>query len=341
MSRKYIYLVATATFLSFLLILNFFIRNEPVQATQDVKVATPPFPTHISGTGIVEPESGSILISSALNRSVEKIYVSINDKVKKGSILFQLYNQDLMAHLKIKQKGYEESLSNLSKIAAMPREEDLIMAQAILFKNKALYHQSIIEYCVANRCAKCRSEKWINLYKFQQAKGEYLAAKARFKKVKHGAWQPDLKIGQTQVEQALAEMEAIKIEIDRTFITSPIEGNVLQIKIREGETLDPSKTAIILGNIEELNLRVSIDQLSASKFHPESPAVAFKQGDTETEFPLKFIHMEPVMVPKKYLTNELNEKVDTQIFEILYRIEKNNSNLFIGEQMDVYIYFEK
>ena len=133
----------------------------------------------------------------------------------------------------------------------------------------------------------------------------------------------------------------MEAEIERTYIKSPIDGTVLQIKIHEGETSDPSKTAIILGNIDELNLRVSIDQFNEPRFHPDCPAVAFRQGDTTTEFPLKFIHIEPFMVPKKYLTNELHEKVDTQVFEILYRIEKNNSHLFIGEQMDVYIYDQK
>jgi hypothetical protein len=67
---------------------------------------------------------------------------------------------------------------------------------------------------------------------------------------------------------------------------------------------------------------------------------SFKQGDATTEFSLKFLSLEPFMIPEKYLTNELHEKVDTQVFEVLYRIEKNDAHLFIGEQMDVYIYVD-
>lgn len=345
MNRKYIYLILATTLLSFLLILFFFAGGksdlEAAEDVQDVQTETPPFLTYVSGSGIVEPVSGNIIISAPSNRIIEKINVSVNDQVKKGDILFELYNQDLNIDLKIKQTKYEESLSNLHKLEAFPREEDLTIAQETLNKAQAAYNESLTENCMASRCARRKEEKCIRLYKFQQAEADFLAAQAQFNKVKAGTWQPELKIAQDAVEQAKTDVEAMEVEIDRTYIKSPINGTILQIKIREGETSDQSKTAIILGNIEELNLRVSIDQFNEPRFRQNCPAVAFKQGDITTEFPLKFIHVEPFMVPKKYLTNELHEKVDTQVFEILYRIEKNDSHLFIGEQMDVYIYVDK
>lgn len=338
MNRKYFYVVAAFTFLSFLLILNSFVRSNPTQQeTQDVQIESPRFHTYISGSGIVEPVSGNIIISSPFNRVVEKINFSVNDQVKKGEILFQLYNQDLKANLKIKQKKYEESLANLNKLEALPREEDLFIAQETLNRDQALFNQARVEYCMSIRCARNDGEKCISLYKYQQAKAEWLAAQAKFDKINAGTWEPELKIAQDVVGQAKADVESMEAEIERTYVKSPIDGTVLQLKIHEGEISDPSKNVLILGNVAELNLRVSIDQFNALRFHPNSPAVAFKQGDTKTEFPLKFLHMEPSMIPKKYLTNELNEKVDTQIFEILYRIEKNDSHLLIGEQMDVYI----
>ena len=341
MNRKYVYFILASTLLSALLISIFFIEKKPEQQeAQNVHVESPPFINYISGTGIVEPASGNIVIGSNFNRIIEKINVSINDQVKKGDILFELYNQDLRANLKIKQIKYEESLSNLQKLEALPREEDLRIAQENLNKAQALFNESVAEYCMANRRAKCKMEKCINLYKYQQAEAEFRAAQAQFVKVRSGAWQPELKIAQNELMQAKADLEASEIEIEQTYIKSPIDGTVLQIKIRKGETSNQSKAALILGNMNELNLRVGIDQFNGPRFHPDCPAVAFMQGDITKEYPLKFLHIEPITVPKKYLTNELQEKVDTQIFEVLYRIETNNSNLFIGEQMDVYIYVD-
>lgn len=342
MNRKHFYFILACTFLSLLLILIFFIGSKPEpQATQDVQVESPPFLTYISGSGVIEPASGNIIINSPFNRIIEKVDVSVNDKVKKGAVLFQLYNQDLKDNLKIKQKKYEESLSNLYKLQALPREVDLTIAQEALNKAQAAFNASVVEYCLAARQARSRAEKCLNLYKYQQAEAEFRAAQAQFEKVKSGTWEPELRIAQDAVAQAKVDVEAMEAEIERTYVKSPIDGTILQIKIHEGEISDQSKTAVILGNVDELNLRVSIDQFNEPRFHPGCPAVAFRQGEVTPEFPLKFIHIEPFMVPKKYLTNELHEKVDTQIFEILYRIEKNDSHLFIGEQMDVYIYVDK
>ncbi len=341
MNRKYVYLILAFTLLCFFLILVFFTNKSETQETQDVQVESPPFLTYISGSGIVEPGSGNILISSPFNRIVEKVNVSINDHVKKGDILFQLYNQDLRANLKVKQKKYAESLSNFYKLDSLPRKEDLIIAQETLNKAQAAFNASKLEYCMPCRRPKRNVEECIRLFKYQQAEAQFLIEQAHYEKIKAGTWQPTLKIAQDQIEQAKAEVEAMEIEIDETNIKSPINGTVLQLKIREGEIADQTKTIAILGNMDELNLRVSIDQLSEPRFHQNCPAVAFKQGDITTEFPLKFIHIEPLMVPKKYLTNELHEKVDTQIFEVLYRIEQHSAHLFVGEQMDVYIYVDK
>lgn len=341
MKRKYSYFIFVFPVLSFLLILFFFIGDKPgLEATEEAQVESPRVNPYISASGIVEPASGNIAISSPFNRPIEKIYVSVNTQVKKGDLLVQLYNQDLIAKLKISQINYEESLSNLQKLQALPREEDLLIASATLARDQAVFNLSIVEYCSSLCRGKSRAEKCIRQYKYEQAEAEFLIAQAQFEKVKSGAWCPELKIAQDAAMQAKAGVEAIETELERTYLKSPIDGKVLQLKIHEGEMADPSKTALIVGNIEEFNLRVSIDQFNVSKFQQSARAVAYKRGNTMMEFPLKFLHIEPVMVPKKYLTNELNEKVDTQIFEILYRIEKNDSHLFIGEQMDVYIYLE-
>lgn len=340
MNRRYFYYILAFTLLSLLLILIFFIgRPKPVVA-QDIQTETPPFLSYISGTGIVEPVSGNINITAPFNRIIKKINVAVNDQVKKGDILFQLNDQELQANLRVRQKKYKGALANLQRLESIPREEDLTIAQEAFNKAQASFNESIMDYCMARSCAnkQMRCKLW---YKYQQAEAEFFAAQAQYEKVRSGTWQPDLKMARFEVEQAKANIEALDAEVDQTYIKSPIDGTVLQIKIHEGEIIDSSKIALILGNIEELNLRVSIDQFNEPRFHPDCPAVAFKQGDITTEFPLEFIHIEPFMIPKKYLTNELHERVDTQIFEILYRIEKNDATLFVGEQMDVYIYVDK
>ncbi len=345
MDRKYFYVVLGFTLLCLLLILIFFIQKPDKEVIPDVQAEHPPFPTYISGVGIVEPQSGNISISSHSDRMVEKINVSVNAKVKKGEVLFQLDNKDLFATLKIKQQEYEKALASLHRLEALPRKEDLMIAQEALNKAQAAFNESKAQHDMVvnlpNPHAISQEEQDARLYRYQEAEAEKKQAQAEFEKVKSGAWQPELDIAHHEVAQAKADVDAIKSEIQRTSIKSPLDGTVLQVNIHEGETVDPNKTTMILGNIEELCLRVRIDQFNIAMFHPNFPAVAFRQGNLSKGIPLKFIRVDPFMVPKKYLTNDVDEKIDTQVFEILYRIEKTDAYLIIGEQMDVYIDVEK
>lgn len=345
MSRKYFYVVLGLTFFCLFLILIFFIQKPNKEVVADIQIQPPPFLTYISGVGIVEPESGNININSHFDRIIKKINVSINDRVKKGEVIFQLDNKDLLNKLRSKKQEYEKALANLHKLEALPRKEDLIIAKEALNKAQAAFNESKAQYDMVvnlpNPHAISKEEQDKRLYRYQQAEAEERTAQAHFEKIKSGAWQPDLKIAHHEVEQAKADVDAIESEIQRTSIKSPLNGTVLKINIHEGETLDPNKTAMILGNIDELYLRVRIDQFNITLFQPNSPAVAFRQGNLSIRFPLHFIRIDPIMVPKKYLTNDINEKVDTQVFEILYRIAKTDAHLIIGEQMDVYIDVEK
>lgn len=349
MHRKYFFVILTITILSLFLILKFFLGQKPSQERiqENIVVVQPPFNRYINGVGIVEPASGNIYIGIPFNRIVKQVNVAVNDKVKKGDVLLQLDHEDLIADLKVKQRGYERALANLHKLKALPRKEDLEIAEEALKKAEVALSESKTQYEMVtnlpNPRAISKEEYDRRLYRYQQSEAELREMQARFGKMKSGAWKPEMNIATHEVEQAKAGVEAIETEIQRTSIKSPIDGTVLQIKIHEGETSnsDPSQTVIILGDVDDLNLRVSIDQFNVSSLQPNTPAIAYRQGDRSTEYPLEFLHVEPFMVPKKYLTNEIEEKIDTHVFEIVYRIAKQDSHLYIGEQMDVFIDIKK
>jgi hypothetical protein len=42
-------------------------------------------------------------------------------------------------------------------------------------------------------------------------------------------------------------------------------------------------------------------------------------------------------VPKKSLTGDSTELVDTRVLQVIYRIDDKNVPVFVGQQMDVFI----
>jgi HlyD family secretion protein len=52
---------------------------------------------------------------------------------------------------------------------------------------------------------------------------------------------------------------------------------------------------------------------------------------------LSFARIEPYIVPKKSLTGDNTERVDTRVLQIIYRFEPPPFPVYTGQQMDVFI----
>jgi hypothetical protein len=55
---------------------------------------------------------------------------------------------------------------------------------------------------------------------------------------------------------------------------------------------------------------------------PGSPAVAYLKGFTDKAIPLRFDRIEPYIVPKRSLTGENRERVDTRVLQVIYRFDR-------------------
>ena len=52
---------------------------------------------------------------------------------------------------------------------------------------------------------------------------------------------------------------------------------------------------------------------------------------------MRFVRVEPFVVPKKSLTGENTERVDTRVLQVLYAIERTERPVYVGQQLDVFI----
>jgi HlyD family secretion protein len=345
MNRNYFWVLVGIAAACLALILFSMGHHDAVPVNRELQVPNPksPYKEHISGVGVVEPGSGNIYISSPLNRNIDKVLVKVGTQVKKDQDLILLENRDLRADYIVQEMNYKNALVRLKKLKDLPREEDLNQAKASLNFALADYDQAKKQYdmvlSLPDQRAISQDEKNRRYANFQQAEAKRQQAQAEYNKVKSGTWEPDLQIGYFDVLQAKANLENIKSEIERTIIRSPIDGTVLQIKVHEGESsTSPTQSPLmIIGNIDTLNLRVNINQFDIPFFNPKAKATAFPQGDARFEYPLEFLHVEPFLTTKQNLNNEVFEKVDTKVLQILYRIENPNSSVFVGQQMDAFI----
>jgi hypothetical protein len=61
------------------------------------------------------------------------------------------------------------------------------------------------------------------------------------------------------------------------------------------------------------------------------------KGQPDDFFPLRFVRLEPYVVPKKSLTGDNTERVDVRVLQVIYAIDTGGRRLFVGQQLDVFV----
>jgi HlyD family secretion protein len=328
-------------------IIYIFAKNEPEKIVPQATISShpvSPFKSSIFGVGIVEASSTNISLGAPSNRLVTDILVKVGSRVKKGEELIRFDDKDLKAKLKQEEINFDIALIEYDKLKLLPRQEDLNVAKATLKKAEISLQeaQSEVNNVKGLEISKAIKSEEIDRRKFEldKATANYDQAEATYEKIARGATDEDLTIAELNALEIQALIDKTKADIDQTIIKSPIDGTILQIKIHEGEMppIDTSREPImIIGDTDILYLRVNINQFDAPYFDPNAIAVAYPQGDASLKYELEFIEIEPYLVTKKDLTNDVTETVDTRVLQIIYRFKNRDHRLYVEEQMDVFI----
>jgi hypothetical protein len=61
------------------------------------------------------------------------------------------------------------------------------------------------------------------------------------------------------------------------------------------------------------------------------------RGDPRQQYDLTFVRVEPYVVPKKSLTGDNTERVDTRVLQVIYAAAPGQGRLYVGQQVDVFI----
>lgn len=348
MSRRYFFWIVLAALACLMLIIYSMweTNQQPKEPSREKLIPHPyaPFKSYLSAVGVVEASSANISIGTSVNRIIDKVLVTAGSKVKKGDPLFQLEDQDLKADLYAREVAYKISLAKWEKLKALPRPEDVASAEAALKKAEIELNEAKSQFEMVQGLQDTRalSMQEINRrrFNFEQAEAQWEQAQANLNKVREGTWQPDLEIAQLETDQAKANIERIQADLQRTIIRSPIDGVVLQIKVHDGElpsAVSAKGPLMIVGDTDEMYLKVSINQFEAPYFNAQAKAIAYLRGNAKVEFPLQFVRLEPYLVNKQNFTNEITDKVDTRVLQVIYHITRVDQNIFVGQQMDVFI----
>lgn len=310
--------------------------------------AESPYDKVVAGSGITEARTENIAIGTAVPGLTAKVYVQVGDVVKPGEPLFKIDDRALTADLKVRQAMLDAMTAQLTRLQNMPRKEEIEPSEFKVAEAQARVVDALDRY---QRNERLIGKGAISDEEFVRAKQEYAIADKALKNVEAqhklllaGAWAEDKSVAEANVAQERAQVEKIRTELDRLEVRAPqakgvTRFKVLQVNVRPGEYVGApaSQALIVLGDIDNLHVRVDIDEYDIPRFSPQAKAVAKLRGSAEKEYPLKFVRIEPYVIPKKSLTGDNTERVDTRVLQVIYALEQSDIPLFVGQQMDVFI----
>jgi multidrug resistance efflux pump len=302
-----------------------------------------PFDQGVAGTGIVEARTENISIGAQVGGVVSRVFVKVNQHVEKGAPLFSLDDRQLQRTLGVRQTQLQAAKAELKRLQSMPRPEELIPSAAKIAEAKANLaaqvdlRQRAIE--LTPQHAMTTEELTVRDMAWRARKEQLARIEAEDALLRAGAWEPDKEVARAAVAKAQAEVDQAATEIERLTVSAPADGDVLQVNIRPGEFVaaPQSVAPMVFGDLRTLHVRVDIDEHDISRFTLRSPARASVRGDPQKSYPLTFVRVEPYVIPKKSLTGDSSERVDTRVLQVIYALAPGERSVYVGQQLDVFI----
>jgi multidrug resistance efflux pump len=321
------------------------VRTQPAHATV-APPSPPPTPVKqdsVGAVGLVEASSENIAVSVPVPGMVTQVFVKAGDQVARGARLFTIDDRDLQAELSLRRSNLAMSQSKLQKLLNSPRPEEIPPAEARVKEAEEQYQDADVQLKLIESVRDKRAIRDEDLQRrriaVKAAAARVEQAKADLALLKAGAWQPDIEIARAEVNETQRQVERVQADLDRTVVTAPINGEILQLKVRVGEYAQAGQLPqplILMGATNQLNVRADVDEQDAWRVKKGAAAIASVRGDSVHRYALRFVRFEPYVIPKKNLTGDSTERVDTRVLQVIFALQKD-SPVYAGQQMDVFI----
>lgn len=261
----------------------------------------------VAGAGVVEPSSELIAMGTTVAGVIERVFVAAGDKVAAGQPLFAIDSRSARASV-------EEAKARIVRLSSEIAAASTNLA--VVRRQRALYDG------VTDPRAVSRQE-------INDRQGQVDQAEAQ------------LAVARGQLREAEAALASARTTLDRHIVRAPRAATVLQLRARAGE-FAPAAAAgpdplMTLGVTDPLHVRIDIDENEIDRVALGQPAILSPRGNATARVQASFVRAEPLVVPKRSLTNASNERVDVRVLQLIYALPASGHRMFVGQQVDAYV----
>jgi len=290
----------------------------------------------VDGTGTIEARE--ILVSSLTTSTVEQLYVREGEPVRKNDLIALLDHAILDLRLQQALSREKQARSQLELLEEGARSEDIQQAAAQLEQaeqNMELAKKEWERTEILYKEGSITKSRYDTVQtQYETSKSRYEGSLAGFNKIRDFARPQELQSASAGVEQAAAEADIIRRQIEDCTIKAPIDGTISEVFYEVGEIAQPGRPVAALRDLDEVHLTVYLPGPMLAGIKPGDPAAVYVDGVPGRSFPgtVTYIHDEAEFTPKNVQTREQRVKL---VYGVKISIENPEGILKPGMPADV------
>jgi ABC exporter DevB family membrane fusion protein len=281
----------------------------------------------VAAPGVVEPKSESVRVGAQIGGRLAEVLVDEGDRVTKGQVIARIANDDYRARvasaeaeLAAREADARRTVNGARSEERRAADADLLQAEADLEHAKADHRRAseLFEEKVISRAEMDRAEQAL---KVSVARAD--ALRERRALVDSQAREEDVARADADVAQARARLNEARALLDKTFVTSPIDGVVLRRHARTGESVSTQfdSPIVTLADRSSTRVRVDVDETDVARIKVGQAAYVTADAFGLQRFAGRVIRVGQILGKKNVRTDEPTERVDQKVLETLIELE--------------------
>jgi len=285
------------------------VKGTSIDANRLAKVTRGDVARSVVATGKIQPIT-EVEVKSKASGIVEKLYVDINNQVKKGQQLAQLDQEEILAQVEAQRAQLSAAQANVSTFEANI-EQDKVNAAA---PDLAMYRATL------DRNLEMQKHGIVSRQALDDTNRDYLAALTRrdSSKAQIGVDTAKLKQARAQVMQSQASLKQLEEQLGYTTIVAPMDGVILSRDVEIGDAVSSilvlGSTATLVmteGDTTEVYVQGKVDEADIAHVYMNQPARIKVESFRDRTFKGNVTKISPMGVEKDNVTTfEVRVSID-------------------------------
>jgi len=311
------------------------VKGSSIDANRIAKVTRGDVARSVVATGKIQPIT-KVEVKSKASGIVQKLFVDINQIVKKGQSLAQLDQQEILAQVEAQKAQLASAEANVNTYEANI-EQDKVNASA---PDLPMYKASL------DRSQDLRKAGIVSEQSYDDTNREYLAALTRrnASRAQIGVDTAKLKQAKAQVMQSQASLKQLEEQLSYTTITAPMDGVILSRDVEIGDAVSSilvlGSTATLVmteGDIGQVYVQGKVDEADIAHVYLGQPARIKVESFRDRVFNGKVTKIAPLGVEKDNVTTfEVRVSIDNSRGELKANMTAN-AEILLDEHKGVLI----